>query len=250
VTLLQSGEINAFALPGGYLFVQRGLLEATDNETELAGVLAHEIAHMTARHGHKLMRRATVASIFYQAAQIAAVVLTGGAVGPGLYYALQYGFFSLGLILDLKLLGVSRDYELEADQLGVQYAWNAGYDPSGFIQFFDKMATREGYVSGASWFRTHPPFFERMVETQREIMFLGSKPETITQTAAFEEMKKELAPVTAQAAKEESERPRLLITQEEGCQPPRKLEYTPGQPIEQLCASPLVVVPGPTPSSQ
>jgi predicted Zn-dependent protease len=250
LTVLQSREINAFALPGGYLFVQRGLLEATDNETELAGVLAHEIAHMTARHGHKLMKRATIASIFYQAAQVAAVVLTGGAVGPGLYYAMQYGFYSLGLILDLKLLGVSRDYELEADQLGVQYAWNAGYDPAGFIQFFDKMATREGYVNGVSWFRTHPPFFERMVATQREIMFLPSKPSAIIQTSAFEEMKKELAPVTAQAAREEAERPRLLLTREEGCQPPQKLEYTPGQPIEQLCASPMVVVPGATPSSQ
>ena len=250
LTVLQSREINAFALPGGYLFVQRGLLEATDNETELAGVLAHEIAHMTARHGHKLMRRATIASIFYQAAQVAAVVLTGGVVGPGLYYAMQYGFYSLGLILDLKLLGVNRDYELEADQLGVQYAWNAGYDPAGFIQFFDKMATREGYVNGVSWFRTHPPFFERMVATQREIMFLPSKPGMITQTSAFEEMEKELVPITAQAAKEEAERPRLLITREEGCQPPQKLDYTPGQPIEQLCASPMVVVPGAKPSSQ
>src|SRR3972149_4796119 len=178
------------------------------------------------------------------------MILTGGAVGAGLYYALQYGFFGLGLIIDLKLLGVSRDYELEADQLGVQYAWNAGYDPAGFIQFFDKMATREGYVRGMSWFRTHPPFFERMVATQREIMFLPSKPGVITQTAAFEEMKEELAPITVQAQKEEAKRPSLLIAREEGCQPPQKLEYTPGQPIEQLCASPLVTVLGATSSSQ
>jgi beta-barrel assembly-enhancing protease len=81
-------------------------------------------------------------------------------------------FYGLGLVIDLKLLGVSRGYELEADQLGVQYAWNAGYDPSGFIRFFDKMATKLGYVNGVSWFRTHPPFFQRMVQTQREIMFL------------------------------------------------------------------------------
>ena len=250
VTVLQSREINAFALPGGYLFVQRGLLEAADNETQFAGVLAHEIAHITARHGHKLMKRATIASIFYQAAQVAAVILTGGAVGPGLYYALQYGFAGLGLIIDLNLLSVSRDYELEADQLGVQYAWNTGYDPAGFIQFFDKMATQEGYVNGVSWFRTHPPFFERMVATEREIMFLPAKPAGTTQTSAFEEMKKELAPVTAQAEKEEAERPRLLITREQGCELPRKIEYTPGQPIEQLCASPLVIVPGVTPSRQ
>src|SRR5262250_1022216 len=172
VSVLQSREINAFALPGGYLFIERGLLEAADDESELAGVIAHEIAHDAARHGHKLMNRAAVAGIFYQAAQIAAMVLTGGIASIGMYYALQYGLYGLGLVLNLKLLGVSRDYELEADQLGVQYAWNAEYDPSGFIRFFDKMATREGYINGVSWFRTHPPFYERMVQTEREVMFL------------------------------------------------------------------------------
>ena len=238
ITVLQSREINAFALPGGYLFVQRGLLEAVDNESELAGVIAHEIAHDTARHSNKLMNRATIASIFYQAAQVAAIILTGGVAGIGLYYALQYGFYGLGLVINLKLLGVSRDYELEADQLGVQYAWNSGYDPSGFIQFFDKMATREGYVNSVSWFRTHPAFYDRMVATEKEIMFLPPKPAAIVQTTAFEEMKKELAPITVKAEKEEADKPSLLITREEGCEPPRKLEYKPGQPIEQICAAP------------
>jgi predicted Zn-dependent protease len=135
LTLLNSKEINAFALPGGFLFVQRGLLEAVEDEAQLAGVIAHEIAHVTGRHGYKLMKRATIASIIYQAAQVAAVILTGGAATLGTYYALQYGFYGLGLVLSLDLLGVSREFELEADQLGVQYAWNAGYDPSGFIRF-------------------------------------------------------------------------------------------------------------------
>ena len=153
-------------------------------------MLAHEMAHDTARHSNKLMKRATIAGIFYQAAQIAAVVLTGGIAGIGMYYALQYGFYGLGLVLDLKLLGVSREYELEADQLGVQYAWNSGYDPTGFTRFFDKMATKQGYVNGVSWFRTHPPFYQRMVETQREIMFLPGKEDLITQSSAFEEMKR------------------------------------------------------------
>jgi len=83
VTVLNSKEINAFALPGGFLFVQRGLLEAVEDEAQLAGVIAHEIAHVTGRHGHKLMKRATIASIIYQAAQIAAVLLTGGAATLG-----------------------------------------------------------------------------------------------------------------------------------------------------------------------
>lgn len=165
VTVLDSDEINAFALPGGHLYVHRGLVEAVEDESQLVGVLAHEIAHSAARHGHKLMKKATIASILYQAAQVSAIILTGGAVGIGTYYALQYGFYGLGLVLSLELLGVSREFELEADQLGVQYAWKSGYDPSGFIRFFDKMATTEGYIKGASWFRTHPPFYERMVQT-------------------------------------------------------------------------------------
>jgi Zn-dependent protease with chaperone function len=243
ITVLQSREINAFALPGGYLFIERGLLEAADDESELAGVIAHEIAHDTARHSNKLMKRSTIAAIFYQAAQLAAVILTGGVAGIGIYYALQYGFYGLGLVLNLKLLGVSRDYELEADQLGVQYAWNSGYDPSGFIRFFDKMATKKGYVNGVSWFRTHPPFYQRMVATQREITFLEQKPDATVQTSAFEQMKKELAPIAAKAEKEEVGKPSLLITKEEGCAPPNNIEYKPDQPIEELCATPLRTVP-------
>jgi Zn-dependent protease with chaperone function len=250
ITVLQSREINAFALPGGYLFIERGLLEAADDESELAGVIAHEISHDTARHSNKLMKRATIASIFYQAAQIAAVILTGGVAGIGIYYALQYGFYGLGLVLNLKLLGVSRDYELEADQLGVQYAWNAGYDPSGFIRFFDKMATKKGYVNGVSWFRTHPPFYQRMVATQREITFLEQKPDATVQTSAFEQMKKELAPIAAKAEKEEVGKPSLLITKEEGCAPPNKIEYKPDQPIEELCAAPLQTVPPASPGNK
>lgn len=237
IEVLQSREINAFALPGGYLFIERGLLEAADNESQLAGVIAHEIAHDTARHSHKMMKRATIAGLFYQAAQVAAIVLTGGVAGIGMYYALQYGFYGLGLVLDLKLLGVSRDYELEADQLGVQYAWKAGYDPTGFIRFFDKMATRKGYVNSVSWFRTHPPFYQRMLQAQREIMFLERNPNAIIQSSAFEQMKRDLAPITAQAEKEEINKPSLLLTKQEGCESPKMVEYKPDRPIEELCSS-------------
>lgn len=244
VSVIQSREINAFALPGGYLFIERGLLDAADDEAELVGVLAHEMAHDAARHGNKLMKKATIAGVFYQAAQIAAVVLTGGVTGIGTYYALQYGFYGLGFVLNLNLLGVSRDYEMEADQLGVQYAWNSGYDPSGFIRFFDKIATREGYVNGASWFRTHPPFYQRMVNTRREIMFMPAKTDQVVQSSAFEQMKRELAPISAAANQQEMGRPSLRITREQGCEPPTKLEYKPGQPIEALCSAPPRTVAG------
>jgi len=242
ITVLNSKEINAFALPGGYLFVERGLLDAADDESELAGVIGHEIAHVTARHSHKLMRKATIASIFYQAAQIAAIVFTGGVAGIGTYYALQYGFYGLGLVLSLNLLGVSREYELEADQLGVQYTWNAGYDPTGFIRFFDKIATKKGYVEGVSWFRTHPPFYKRMVDTEREIMFLPRKPNYVVNTEAFKEMKKALPKLEQEATKDEKNRPSLYdYSKEEGCPPLKKFEFEPNQPIEQLCHSPRLV---------
>lgn len=235
VTVLNSKEVNAFALPGGFLYVQRGLLEAVEDESQLAGVLAHEIAHAAARHSHQLMKKATISSIIYQAAQVAAMVLTGGAVGVGAYYALQYGFYGLGLVLSLNLLGVSREFELEADQLGIQYAWNSDYDPTGFIRFFDKMATREGYVNGASWFRTHPAFYDRMVQAQREIMFLPKKGRLAQQSSEFEQMKKELKQVSQKAEQAEKDRPSLLAP-EKDCAAPEKIEYKPGQPIESLCS--------------
>jgi Zn-dependent protease with chaperone function len=237
VTVLNSREINAFALPGGFIFVQRGLLEAVDNESQLAGVLAHELAHVTGRHGNKLMRKATIASVIYQAAQIAAVILTGGAASIGMYYALQYGFYGLGLVLSLDMLGVSREFELEADQLGVQYAWNAGFDPNGFIKFFDKMATKEGYVNGLSWFRTHPPFYQRMVHSKREIMFLPAKEGLAENSPEFARMKEALQAVTAKAEQEDKERPSLLAPVQ-GCPAPEKIEYKSGDPIETLCPEP------------
>ena len=89
-----------------------------------------------------------------------------------------------------------------------------------------------------SWFRTHPPFYQRMVAAEREILFMPPKADLITQTSAFEKMKKDLTPITAAAEKEEVGKPSLLLTRQEGCEPPKKLEYKPGQPIEELCALP------------
>jgi Zn-dependent protease with chaperone function len=237
VTVLNSKEINAFALPGGFIFIERGLLEAVDDEAQLAGVISHELSHVIARHGHKLMVKATVASLVYQAAQIAAVIFTGGIAGIGTYYALQYGFYGIGLALSLTLLGVSRDYELEADQLGIQYAWKSGYDTSGFIRFFDKMATKEGYVNGASWFRSHPPFYERMVRSEREIMYLPRQEASVVNTTEFMTMKAALTKVSQKAEEESKERP-TLFSKEKGCPAPEKLLYEPDKPIETICSPP------------
>jgi Zn-dependent protease with chaperone function len=235
VKVLDSREINAFALPGGFLFVQRGLLSEVDDESQLAGVLAHEMSHVAARHSFRLYKKALASAVAYQMAQIAALVLTGGASGIGTYYALQYGFYGLGFALDLNLLGVSREYELEADQLGIQYAWKTGYDPEGFIRFFDKMATKEGHVSGASWFRTHPAFYDRMVQSKREIMFLPHKEAWIVQTHEFEQMKQVLKEVSAKSnASQDAKRP-TLFTKEENCPKPKPL-YQPDEKIQAICS--------------
>jgi hypothetical protein len=192
VTLLKSKEINAFALPGGFLFVNTGLLEKAGNESELAGVIAHEIAHVAARHGDRLMGKANIANIIFQAAQVAALILTGGASSLLTYYLLQYGFYGLGLVLSLSLLGVSRDFEIEADILGTQYLWHANYNTRGFIDFFERMAREKGYVTGLSWFRTHPPFAERMTETYKEIVSLPSQEEPRVDSDQFGNMKTRL----------------------------------------------------------
>jgi hypothetical protein len=217
LTVLNSKEVNAFALPGGYLFVNRGLLEETKTEAQLAGVLAHEISHDVARHGNRLMKRATIASVIYQAAQVAALIFTGGAAGIGTYYALQYGFQGLGLVLSLQLLGVSRDYELEADLLGVQYSWKSGYNPEGFIQFFDIMASKEGYVEKTSFFRTHPAFYDRIVTAYREISFLPKLEQAVDSTSEFQSVKAHLQQITKSLDAEDKDAP-TLIKREKGCE--------------------------------
>ena len=111
-------------------------------------------------------------------------------------------FFGLGMVLGLSLLGVSRKFEAEADQLGAQYAWRAGYDPRGFITFFDKMASEKGYVQSASFFRTHPPFFERILSTFSEIEYLPKSEALKVDSTEFRAFKQRLA----QAVKKESSR--------------------------------------------
>jgi hypothetical protein len=209
VKVLRTDEINAFALPGGFLYVNSGLFLKAETESELAGVLAHEIAHVTARHSARLMKRATIAGIIYQAAQVAALIFTGGVASIGVYYALQYGFYGLGLVLSLTLLGVSREFEAEADQLGAQYLWKTGYDPRGFVNFFDKMASEKGYVRSLSFFRTHPAFYDRIVETFREIAFLPPKEDYITDSKQFHEIKERLKKVVEEEKKKDPEAPTL-----------------------------------------
>jgi len=183
VKVLYSDEVNAFALPGGYLFINKGLLQAADTEDELVGVITHEIAHVAARHATErltkmeLLQWASIPSIF-----------VGGVGGIALRNA-------LGLSLNLQILGITRGSEKEADILGTQYAWHAGYDPNGYLSFFEKMMAMEKKQPGrfASWFRTHPPTPDRIDYVQKEIAdCLPPKPKYIVTSSTFDEIKSRL----------------------------------------------------------
>jgi Zn-dependent protease with chaperone function len=193
---------NAMALPGGFLIVFAGVMLESENESELAGVLAHEMAHAAARHSNRMRNKGKVFSI----AQLATIIGLQ-FLAPGLFSAASYlGYYLKGLLLQaifdgmgivftLDALGVSRDFELEADQLGMQYAWNTGYDPEGFVKLFDHMAEKEGYASHTSFFATHPAFGDRIINSLREYKALRSvtvERTFLTDTSEFQEMKERL----------------------------------------------------------
>ena len=183
IKVVDTDEVNAFALPGGYLYVNKGLILEADNESELAGVLAHEIAHVTARHATERMSKAQL----LQFAALPALFVGGGLAG----YGIQNG---LGLGVNLAVLGITRKSEAEADQLGTQYLWNSGYDPHGFITFFEKLEAREKDKPGkfASFFRTHPTPESRIGKVQKEISFLPRKDEYVLSGSEFERVKARL----------------------------------------------------------
>lgn len=198
-------EINAAALPGGILMVNTGLIAYADNESELVGVLTHEMAHAAARHGHRILSRAGKLSLLQQLGQLAAMIFTGGSIG--LIYAAIYGLQALGLAFTLNILGVSRAFELEADTLGAQYAYTSGYDPSGFINFFDKMATKFGYAQNTSFFGSHPAFSERISNIAKQLVYLRSlnlypTEQLIVDTTEFQKIKTKTAQIIAKSKTE------------------------------------------------
>ncbi len=214
---------NAMALPGGFLLVYAGLIMAARNESELAGVMAHEIGHGTARHSARLMKKGTTYGILQWATLIALTLFAPGLFQAGSYLAyqlkgllLQSIFNGLGLVFTLDALGVSRDSEMEADQLGMQYAWKAGYDPEGIITFFDAMASKSGYASRTSFFATHPAFGERTLGALKEDTILTAidpNRKYIADTQRFEQIKgqlaRELHKTRAEIQEEEKSRPTL-----------------------------------------
>jgi len=185
IKVIDSDEVNAFALPGGFFYVNSGLILRAQEESELAGVMAHEISHVTARHGTK---QATKGEIM-QLATIPLILLgPGGWAGYGIYQALQ-------LAIPLSYLKFSRDAEREADFLGIQYMYKAGYDPNAYVTFFERIQADEKRRPGTipKLFSTHPPTPERIADAQKEIArILPEKDEYIVTTSEFDQVKARL----------------------------------------------------------
>jgi hypothetical protein len=186
IKVIDSDEVNAFALPGGFFYVNSGLILAADEEAELAGVMAHEISHVAARHGMRQMTRANIA-------QIATIplIFIGGGIGYGIYEA-------AGLGLPLTFMKFQRNFEAEADYLGLQYMYKTGYDPQAFISFFEKIQAKEkkkpGTISKA--FASHPQTPDRIAASQKEIAtILPAKPQYIVTTSEFDDVKSRLATI-------------------------------------------------------
>src|SRR5271170_2742482 len=185
IKVIDSDEINAMALPGGFFYVNSGLILAADEEAELAGVMAHETAHVCAHHAAREQTRANYAQI----ASTAAAIAIPGLIGYGIYEA-------SGLVVPLTFLQFSREFEAQADYLGVQYMYRAGYDPQAFVTFFEKIQNLEKRKPGAvaRAFSSHPQTPDRIEHSQEEIAkILPPRDEYVVTTSEFDDVKGRLA---------------------------------------------------------
>jgi len=180
--MIDSDQVNAFALPGGFLFVNTGLVMKAETEAELAGVMAHEIAHVAARHGTRQASRGRIVDI----ASLPLIFLGGW---PG--YAVRQG---AGLALPLTFLKFSRSFEQEADLLGLQYLYKAGYDPTAFVDFFERIEALEKKKPGTAseLFRSHPNTASRIRYAQTNMQELLQQPQYVVTTSEFIEVKQQL----------------------------------------------------------
>jgi beta-barrel assembly-enhancing protease len=186
IKVIDSDEINAMALPGGFFYVNSGLIMAADEEAELAGVMAHETAHVCAHHAAREMTRMYYAQI----GSVPLIIMTQGSwTGYGIYEASQ-------LAIPITFLQFSRSFEAEADWLGLQYMYKAGYDPQAFIQFFEKIDALEKHKPGtlAKVFADHPQTPDRIMHSEEEIAtIMPARPDYMVTTSEFDDVKARLA---------------------------------------------------------
>lgn len=176
--VVNTDEVNAFAVPGGYLYVNRGLIEAADTESELAGVLGHEIGHVVGRHSARQMTQQ------YGLSAIAALILGDN---PSMLTQVAAQIAATGAITSY-----SRGMESEADTYGVQELYDAGIDPSGLATFFDKLVEMRGGAGGSKleqFFSTHPDPGARAGAVRAQIAALPAKPGLRKDSTKFQAIK-------------------------------------------------------------
>src|SRR4051812_32545360 len=183
IKVIDSDEVNAFALPGGFFYVNKGLILAADNEAEVAGVMAHEIAHVAARHAMENQAKGMLANIGLMAGSIFLGGLGGMLINQGAQFGALLGFMKF-----------SRSAESEADQLGVQYLWAAGYDPNAMSTMFEKLAAKNKKKPGtfSKLFETHPQSVDRMEATRLLVARFPDKEEYVLSTSEFQRVKSRL----------------------------------------------------------
>jgi beta-barrel assembly-enhancing protease len=205
IKVIDSEEVNAFALPGGFFFVNTGLVLNAESESELAGVMAHELAHIAARHGTRQATRGQIANL-----ATIPLIFMGGWAG----YGIRQG---ASVLVPMGFLAFSRGFEREADLLGLQYLYKAGYDPTSFVDFFEKLQSLEKKKPGtmAKIFSSHPPTDDRIEAAQKNIQeLLDAKPEYVVTTSEFNDVKERLAIVVGRRKVDEGDpnKPRLRRT--------------------------------------
>ena len=208
IKVIDSDEVNAFALPGGFFYVNSGLILRADSESELAGVMGHEIAHVCARHATK---NATKGDIIQLASIPAMIFIPYGWAGYGIYEGMN-------IAIPLTFLKFSRNNEREADFLGLQYMYKAGYDPNAYVAFFERIEADEKRRPGtvSKLFSTHPPTPDRIESSQKEIAsILPSKDEYIVTTSEFDQVKARLRNIMFQRKAQEGPNKPTLRTRTE-----------------------------------